>query len=240
MSSKSTSSPMVANEPQKRGCRECNNVVWHKDTCSLNKPNAALPMSPVLDSERAEQETGRCSDCRHDSVCTTQGNQNCIDNHTPQWVDQCGEQDGSGNSHCDCRNSFHAAVVPVSTSEPAKPQCATQDAQTQRQIGAMVMMLLQDDAQGAREIALQLKVEFDTDGPFVRADRVSSQPEWQPIETAPKDGTRILGWRRGQIYPLIVWWDTAAQWWGLHMPPTRWQPLPAPPNSKMENENAMP
>jgi len=64
---------------------------------------------------------------------------------------------------------------------------------------------------------------------------------WQPIETAPKDGTEILAYYgqegRGQI--LILAWDE--NWWGPgngdwvlngekdYATPTHWMPLPAPP-----------
>lgn len=79
--------------------------------------------------------------------------------------------------------------------------------------------------------------------------------EWQPIETAPKDGTSILGWseERGQretkmgkytegspgyakwkdgYGPLNSgWaWDTHHNWlttWN----PTHWMPLPPPPSN---------
>lgn len=62
---------------------------------------------------------------------------------------------------------------------------------------------------------------------------------WQPIETAPKDGTRILLFNSYQVR-LGYWggkrpacWkeDSGRSLWGA--PPTHWMPLPAPPtNSK--------
>lgn len=62
-------------------------------------------------------------------------------------------------------------------------------------------------------------------------------PEWQPIKTAPRDGTRVL------IADTDVWMAVARNWpcngyWiedaasGLRLnPPTHWIPLPAPPQS---------
>ena len=60
---------------------------------------------------------------------------------------------------------------------------------------------------------------------------------WQPIGTAPKDGTRVL-----VAHPA---WEAAstAQWYGdfwsvgysvpqFKHQPTHWQPLPAPPEEK--------
>jgi len=59
---------------------------------------------------------------------------------------------------------------------------------------------------------------------------------WQPIETAPKDGTRILTFSprapESEKAPIRInewrgrdWWCTNAEYW----PPTHWMPLPAPP-----------
>lgn len=60
-------------------------------------------------------------------------------------------------------------------------------------------------------------------------------PEWQPIETAPKDGTRVLLWRRAirdQPAPIMAdgfWCETCWVWPYILSEPTHWQPLPAPP-----------
>ncbi len=63
--------------------------------------------------------------------------------------------------------------------------------------------------------------------------------DWQPIETAPKDGTQILGFADGRM-AVVQWWEDFrywslvvcgayaddGEWW-----PTHWQPLPEPPAS---------
>lgn len=70
--------------------------------------------------------------------------------------------------------------------------------------------------------------------------------EWQPIETAPKDGTKILIYVLGE--PIVCWWakpgqygdDVTGGWFADHYhdmycydpefyTPTHWQPLPPPP-----------
>jgi len=72
--------------------------------------------------------------------------------------------------------------------------------------------------------------------------------EWQPIETAPKDGTRVLliccktsaECRRFMHHMEVDFWHdkkTAPKsgfvGWGLfnnsYWPPTHWMPLPEPP-----------
>lgn len=73
--------------------------------------------------------------------------------------------------------------------------------------------------------------------------------DWQPIETAPKDGTLLEGLRRhpngtsflGRVRwyvepdppPLAFWrWVGTGEdmGWSLENPPTHWMPIPAPPS----------
>lgn len=72
--------------------------------------------------------------------------------------------------------------------------------------------------------------------------------DWQPIETAPKDGTRIIAWRVNVMSPFVVFWrehglsaeDGEFGWLTLSgikvhrcygADPTHWMSLPAPPSS---------
>lgn len=57
--------------------------------------------------------------------------------------------------------------------------------------------------------------------------------DWQPIETAPKDGTRILLWGDlpdwdGCFYE-VGYWDESIGGFTCDVEPTHWQPLPKPP-----------
>lgn len=64
--------------------------------------------------------------------------------------------------------------------------------------------------------------------------------EWQPIETAPKDGTWVLlssaGWTHGQWE--IAQWSAYAECWQTYdtaiLGATHWMPLPAPPQAAQE------
>ena len=61
--------------------------------------------------------------------------------------------------------------------------------------------------------------------------------EWQPIETAPKDGTEILTIRSNGYIRNARWYDNPfgrkdtvidcadGKWWSV----THWMPLPVPP-----------
>ncbi len=62
--------------------------------------------------------------------------------------------------------------------------------------------------------------------------------EWQPIETAPKDGTQILVFGHGRFavaeFRSGEWRDMGDIGWGgfySEVLPTHWMPLPAPPVS---------
>lgn len=63
--------------------------------------------------------------------------------------------------------------------------------------------------------------------------------EWQPIETAPKDGSRLLayskGWDHEQKDQEIAWWNESSglfRWQsGTIVKPTHWMPLPSPPEA---------
>jgi len=65
--------------------------------------------------------------------------------------------------------------------------------------------------------------------------------EWQPIETAPKDGTQILAFAAGMhgrvdFYGVAQWaesqaaFNSVAGWfWPFAIRPTHWMSLPEPP-----------
>lgn len=59
--------------------------------------------------------------------------------------------------------------------------------------------------------------------------------DWQPIETAPKDGTRVLvnsHWMDATGKRLgveIAHWREEGYWQCLERQPTHWMPLPDPP-----------
>ena len=60
--------------------------------------------------------------------------------------------------------------------------------------------------------------------------------EWQPIETAPKDGTPVLLWAlldwKDDLVPVCGWYAQSSRKWLCHaawLNPTHWMPLPAPP-----------
>jgi hypothetical protein len=69
--------------------------------------------------------------------------------------------------------------------------------------------------------------------------------EWQPIETAPKDGSNVLVIEAGNSVPVVAYWDNDMDggWWGYWQTeqlnphkPTHWMPLPAPPVAGNESE----
>ena len=70
---------------------------------------------------------------------------------------------------------------------------------------------------------------------------------WQPIETAPKDGTKVLAIavddiRNGTPHMSIARKSSRGHWltepgaWAIY--PTHWMPLPAPPKDVREARDA--
>lgn len=73
---------------------------------------------------------------------------------------------------------------------------------------------------------------------YIRADLV---PQWQPIETARKDGTYVIGLFNG-VVAQMKWsnggrrycyhWMALGRWTPIE--PTHWIPMPEPPNIKID------
>lgn len=68
------------------------------------------------------------------------------------------------------------------------------------------------------------------------ANLLAFAPQWQPIETAPKDGRRLLlWWPEWCDEPIKGWW--ADGYWQcidavVEEGPTHWMPLPPPPTMR--------
>lgn len=83
---------------------------------------------------------------------------------------------------------------------------------------------------------------------YLAAANQFATPTWQPIETAPKDGTMVLTWD-GRAHNIAEWkpkrnyeddangvddpthgrWEYITEDMGEDDPPTHWMPLPEPP-----------
>lgn len=75
--------------------------------------------------------------------------------------------------------------------------------------------------------------EFFTDKEAIKAWDTRSD-DWQPIETAPKDGTKVMVWRPDCDFhhPHAAFDVYENEAWHRSRPsaqPTYWKPLPAPP-----------
>lgn len=59
--------------------------------------------------------------------------------------------------------------------------------------------------------------------------------EWQPIETAPKDGTEVLVYAAEDHYITKAeffdnhWRELSYEGYGQYLYPTYWMPIPDPP-----------
>lgn len=64
-----------------------------------------------------------------------------------------------------------------------------------------------------------------------------SNKGWMPIESAPRDGTDIIGLNENQgVFRYVCWWNPSHGYFtctgGDNCQPTHWQPLPTPPQDK--------
>lgn len=90
-----------------------------------------------------------------------------------------------------------------------------------------------------------MTVTYDTSGYIEMPD--TRKPQWQPIETAPRDGTDI--WVYSSDGQFQANWDEEFQYWRpVHLPsngcgccgsdndpPTHWMHLPTPPKTESDN-----
>ena len=68
--------------------------------------------------------------------------------------------------------------------------------------------------------------------------QIAAEREWRTMDTAPRDGTTIIGAKSGKD-PFLCYWDDqkGGQWFAdlipgfWHEGVTRWQPLPTPPET---------
>ena len=118
-------------------------------------------------------------------------------------------------------------------------------------------LLDKGEAWAMRECARQLSEALT---PLIASDdgraQAHEQAGWQPIETAPKDGTWVLVWG-----PLEAWSSVKAAWYAMNRrigraywkmdgewddyeladnQPTHWMPLPDPPTSSQAHEQDEP
>ena len=95
---------------------------------------------------------------------------------------------------------------------------------------------------GWRELIAVLEADGKPEGAAVdyvrtlitRLRAAEARTAWQPIETAPRDGTLVLAWHPHWGGPDAVRCSSRGQWTADWLPtcaPTHWQPLPAAPEA---------
>ena len=107
------------------------------------------------------------------------------------------------------------------------------------------MSKLTDDAKAAGFYVSDEGFIFSFDGFNINSKLAKfaelQQPQWQPIETSPKDGKRFLAATTITYHRQVIAIKTAQgiilgeNLQPLHWPMTNWMPLPSPPINTEEN-----
>lgn len=77
---------------------------------------------------------------------------------------------------------------------------------------------------------------------LIRAIQEDAAPQWQPIDTAPKDGTDLIVLERAEVKmakcfaPPLGSGDWLGEEGYLFSTPTHWMPLPKPPKKGTSHE----
>lgn len=133
----------------------------------------------------------------------------------------------------------------------SKPGCKRGLRDTIEEQDAQIVALKQDLLEKAAELRrlhqervhdLGMLGEYSAELAHLRSQFANS--EWQPIETAPKDATLVIGWSKEYANPFIVLWTCLHQWddpkdvfgwveaegdWSTGIELTHWTHLPKPP-----------
>jgi hypothetical protein len=85
-----------------------------------------------------------------------------------------------------------------------------------------------------RGIARDLRETYGATPSALTGEKMKEWQDWQAIETAPRDGTEILLFARGQrnddYRGVGQWSEQRKDWfWSFAIRPTHWMPLPEPP-----------
>ena len=103
------------------------------------------------------------------------------------------------------------------------------DAACERSIARAVERLSTEPSDASRLLEI-LKVALDECRRLVNIPLPPTA--WRPIETAPKDGTRVSLCSHSGNVASGYWEHYTTSWWDWPFSfeePTRWMPLPAPP-----------
>ena len=90
----------------------------------------------------------------------------------------------------------------------------------QYSVEEVIWLIPQPHLDQTEEVRLVVRANHLEDAP-------AHTPAWQPIETIPQDGTRVLVWADPMIEPDIAWEGASGMTMRTY---THWMALPHPPN----------